>query len=493
MKILKNIILVVLMFFVITLLSLFGFFSDFAGIITILLLCSICSALIFLVLQDKGETSAIAKINKLSLIGIVLSTVISIIPNMGLEAGLSVIALYIIFGISLITYLVTYKQMKVFNAKTNVVFLVMGIISLVFYLFIVILWPLFIAAFLPILGAALGSMFGIPYDMNSHGILFSLTFKEFIFSMRSFIYIILAIIFFVMYFVLKNKKKTAYQTNKIKSIYCNKCGFRVGPDDMFCNHCGYKLDNVEQYNASPNSNAQQTYAQHNNNADSSNNGKYSTAAKIIISITIIAIIVIITVLSTLFVQNIFNKDENNSISSNFNDETNKVDATINNDFNGTNNILDNSNPPIYQGNNTISKYQIIGNSWLEQTYNSLLDLNFDGTFKYYQNNSNLTDNYYEGTYEIYVGAEAIKYITVDLEKYGVTYEELNEVFARNSQYSEENFLCIVLTNNKCIIDGQNTLTNTVEVPYFGFYLDNDILNIANMNAGNSTYFTKQNN
>ena len=81
-----------------------------------------------------------------------------------------------------------------------------------------------------------------------------------------------------------NKKKTAYQTNKIKSIYCNKCGFRVGPDDMFCNHCGYKLDNVEQYNASPNSNAQQTYAQHNNNANSSNNGKYSTAAKIIISI-----------------------------------------------------------------------------------------------------------------------------------------------------------------------------------------------------------------
>ena len=75
---------------------------------------------------------------------------------------------------------------------------------------------------------------------------------------------------------------------------------------MFCNHCGYKLDNVEQYNASPNSNAQQTYAQHNNNANSSNNGKYSTAAKIIISITIIAIIVIITVLSTLFVQNIFN-------------------------------------------------------------------------------------------------------------------------------------------------------------------------------------------
>ena len=51
----------------------------------------------------------------------------------------------------------------------------------------------------------------------------------------------------------------------------------------------------------------------------------------------------------------------------------------------------------------------------------------------------------------------------------------------------------MLTNNKCIIDGQNTLTNTVEVPYFGFYLDNDILNIANMNAGNSTYFTKQNN
>ena len=122
MKILKNIILVVLMFFVITLLSLFGLFSDFAGIITIFFLCSICSALIFLVLQDKGETSAIAKINKLSLIGIVLSTVISIIPNMGLEAGLSVIALYIILGISLVTYLVTYKQMKVFNAKTNVVF-----------------------------------------------------------------------------------------------------------------------------------------------------------------------------------------------------------------------------------------------------------------------------------------------------------------------------------------------------------------------------------
>lgn len=136
---------------------------------------------------------------------------------------------------------------------------------------------------------------------------------------------------------------------------------------------------------------------------------------------------------------------------------------------------------------------ISGYSYIEETDDSLLDLKSNGTFKYYQDKDELTDNYYEGTYTVYNGEDAVEYIANDLEKYGVTEEEQRDYFSRNAgkeMYKVDNYYCLVLKNKKCIIDGENTLTKTVETPYFGFYYKGT-LNITNMKSANIYNFVKE--
>lgn len=138
--------------------------------------------------------------------------------------------------------------------------------------------------------------------------------------------------------------------------------------------------------------------------------------------------------------------------------------------------------------------EISGYSYVEKTDDSLLDLNSDGTFRYYQDKDELTDYYYEGNYTIYNGENAIEFIANDLEKYGVTEEEQIDLLERNPKYKIDNYYCVILKNEKCIVDGKNTLTQTVETPYFGFYFEDiNTLNITNMKSANIYNFVKKSN
>lgn len=144
-------------------------------------------------------------------------------------------------------------------------------------------------------------------------------------------------------------------------------------------------------------------------------------------------------------------------------------------------------------NTTVTKDEISGHSFVDKYENSLLNLNIDGTFEYYQSKYVLTDNYYEGTYKVYNGEEAIDYIANELREYGVTEQEQRELFERNNNYDVENYYCLVLINTKCIINGENTLTSIIETPYFGFYNKSlGLLNIANMKTATYVYFEKEN-
>ena len=139
-----------------------------------------------------------------------------------------------------------------------------------------------------------------------------------------------------------------------------------------------------------------------------------------------------------------------------------------------------------QENTLITEY-----IWQASGDSSLIVCKKDGSFKYYQSADELNDNYYEGTYEFYMGEDAVTYITTDLSAYGVTRKELEGVFDRNEQYSESNFVIFVLNNEACIVDGENIVDSPYQTPYFGFYLEEDgvpYLDIANMNTGNYNLF-----
>ncbi len=129
--------------------------------------------------------------------------------------------------------------------------------------------------------------------------------------------------------------------------------------------------------------------------------------------------------------------------------------------------------------------------WQASGDSSMIVCGTDGNFRYYRSAEDLTNNYYEGTYEFYMGKDAVSYITTELSAYGVTEEELEGVFDRNEQYEESNFVIFVLNNEACIVDGENIVDSPYQTPYFGFYLEEDgvpYLDIANMNSGNYNLF-----
>ena len=117
---------------------------------------------------------------------------------------------------------------------------------------------------------------------------------------------------------------------------------------------------------------------------------------------------------------------------------------------------------------------------MEDNYKAEVDL-------YYKDKADTSDYYYEGPIEFYSGKEAYEFVTSNSEmiKYGVTKEELDDLFARNEEYSMDNFVCMVLHNEKCIVGGENTITDFVVTPYYGFYLTNgsdEIIQVVNMNS-----------
>ena len=131
-----------------------------------------------------------------------------------------------------------------------------------------------------------------------------------------------------------------------------------------------------------------------------------------------------------------------------------------------------------------------GKKWVETHEDSYLVPKADGTFRYYRDKNDTSNYYYEGHYEFYRGDDAYKYVTENLSQYGVTKSEIDQIIAMNDEYTKENLVCIMLHNEKKIIDGEDTMDgDTVDTPYYGCLIEVDgkkVLDVANMNA--ATYY-----
>lgn len=135
---------------------------------------------------------------------------------------------------------------------------------------------------------------------------------------------------------------------------------------------------------------------------------------------------------------------------------------------------------------------LAGTSWIADNDGSQWVFEKDSSFHWYQKKGITDDNYYAGTYEFYMGADAMKYLTEDLSDYGVTEEELLEVIHRNSEYTLDRLVCFTATNQSFMLDGQEQLSKPAMTHYFGFLLmDGTYLDIANMNTGSYYGFTKE--
>lgn len=139
-------------------------------------------------------------------------------------------------------------------------------------------------------------------------------------------------------------------------------------------------------------------------------------------------------------------------------------------------------------NDTTESFDIKGYIW-QATDNSVLYLNKDNSYTWYQDDTNHNDNFYVGTYEFYTGTDAIDYITYNLKEYGITEEEQRRLF-QNGQYNLSDYYLVMLNCTKMIVNGTEQTPQTPIVPYYGFYdSTTKRLSLVNMNTGNKAEFT----
>lgn len=142
-------------------------------------------------------------------------------------------------------------------------------------------------------------------------------------------------------------------------------------------------------------------------------------------------------------------------------------------------------------NNSINNYdyeEIIGKSFI-MADNSYIVFKDNKRFIWYKTKEDKDNNYYEGTYTVYRGENAIRYISNELTIYAVTEQEQRDLIDRNSKWQLDNYFNINLHNERAFINNEETKMNS-DTNYFGF-ANNDYtyFDIANMKTSNYTSMT----
>lgn len=152
---------------------------------------------------------------------------------------------------------------------------------------------------------------------------------------------------------------------------------------------------------------------------------------------------------------------------------------------------DTQNAP-FDDSSSKDSVDVFCNNHFESGDESMIYFEDDGTFIWYQSDSNHEDNYYIGTYDVYNADNAVTCLTEELTEYGVTPKEMEDYFARNADsdyYTKENFYVLILHNKQLVTDGIEQSTSS-DTPYMGFYVDG-YYDCTNMNTANYASFTLQ--
>lgn len=134
-------------------------------------------------------------------------------------------------------------------------------------------------------------------------------------------------------------------------------------------------------------------------------------------------------------------------------------------------------------------FDINGYSWKGDD-NSILYLNPDESYVWYQDDSNHQNNFYLGIYETYNGNDAIQYIIQHLSEYGLTEQEQRSFF-QDKNYDLEDYYLIILNCTKTVVNGQEQESSDgSKLYYYGFYEEETRrLDLVNMKTRNKAGFT----
>lgn len=114
-------------------------------------------------------------------------------------------------------------------------------------------------------------------------------------------------------------------------------------------------------------------------------------------------------------------------------------------------------------------------------------------FRFYKDDDVRDDYYFEGTYDLYVDQDAIKFVTEDLEEYDLTEEEINR-FLIQEDGTVLKFVCLVLHNESLIIEGEENVDQPYDTPYYGIWVkdgETEEMTLVNMNTANQDLYEKK--
>lgn len=245
-------------------------------------------------------------------------------------------------------------------------------------------------------------------------------------------------------------------------MYCKKCGNLLESNDVFCKNCGEKVrkDDMPQVKTSTELNQQvKSETSFNSNGQNFNFQQQIEANQIsneqIKKKNNLSIIIIIVAVLTVFGFGIV-----------------VLSRFINN------------------GINTKSSSLISNTKWKASDGSEVVFTS--DRINWYRYSYDHSDNYYSGTYSFHIGKDAVDYITKNLSQYGVTKNELQSLFNRNTTYSEDNFVVFDIRYDKYVVNKKNQTITRPVVPWYGFILnENTYLDVVNMNTSSYYKFTKE--
>ena len=106
--------------------------------------------------------------------------------------------------------------------------------------------------------------------------------------------------------------------------------------------------------------------------------------------------------------------------------------------------------------------------WIETSRGSCLVFEDANSFKYYQNHLFMNDNYYSGTYDVYLGRDAYNRLTVNYKRQGVTKKALDEMFdKKKGRTVRDDLVCVILSYQTYTSEGKErkSIVQTVNYGY----------------------------
>ena len=117
--------------------------------------------------------------------------------------------------------------------------------------------------------------------------------------------------------------------------------------------------------------------------------------------------------------------------------------------------------------------------WIEKNSGSCLVFEADDKFKYYWDYRDLNNYYYTGTYEIYFGYEAMDVLENKYPQYGYTGSQIcDDIEEERGLAGVKQFMIMIIHNDGCWIDGENTMDLKWDNVYKGYY--DDVRNVMDL-------------